>query len=200
MRKIKIGKDIHVRFAVEIDGQPEDFSQATDISLILKNEALPAATIEIGNFEFDRNIVSFLVRGEDQKHIGKYRLLLHYKKPSQRRNPPFEPYPVDAALFELVKFSVQESGGVECPDAAAETVNIRGNFSFGKNQPLLNQRIYMQKGAAAPGEDYVLFDGQTVVSQKNYPGLLGIEWEQGGETGRTTNLGDPYTDVYVRGK
>lgn len=112
MRKIRIGKDIAVKWVILTNGTPQSL-EGRDLLLVLAdpfgNRSTPA-------FSVDGNTVSFTYRGTEQRILGTYRLTLweNYGKSGQTA--------VDACeAFGLVRFTCLEG---ECGASSIRTESV----------------------------------------------------------------------------
>lgn len=100
MNKIRIGKDIVIKWAILTNGQKEDL-KGRDLKLLLYPPI--GQTIEL-NISVSDNIISSTYKGVNQKYLGIYRLTLweNFGKDNQTA--------VDKCnIFQLVKTTCEEN-------------------------------------------------------------------------------------------
>lgn len=122
MRKIRIGKDIEMRWALfDSENEPLDFT-GKELSLFLITPLM--SRIEL-DFAISRNIVSASFKGTEQRIPGQYRLTLWINKGKDGQNV------VDCCkAFELVPLSCMEGGNSESA-VDVVTVDLQSNFDVG---------------------------------------------------------------------
>lgn len=109
MDKIRIGKDIAIKWSILTNGIPQSL-EGRDLLLVLAD---PFGNCSTPAFSVDGNTVSLTYRGTEQRILGTYRLTLweNYGKPGQTA--------VDACqAFTLVRFSCLEDN---CESSSIET-------------------------------------------------------------------------------
>lgn len=120
MKKIRIGKDIHITWGITTNGEPRSL-EGRDLKLIL----ITPLRNNIGmKFSVDGNTIACDYHGAEQKYLGIYMLTLweNYGKPDQTA--------VDACnAFQLVATTCQEGGSNEGLDT--ETVGLEGSITVG---------------------------------------------------------------------
>lgn len=119
MKRIRIGKDIHVSWEVTVDGIHRDLS-VLDLSLVLGNElagteqSLPFTT------DFDKVLAEY--PGTAQGNTGVYRLTLWLNKGSEGQSVLD-----NSDAFQLVSRTEME-GGEDDNNLTTETVELSGNL------------------------------------------------------------------------
>lgn len=73
MEKIRYGNDITFRWTVKRDGQPEDFSKAITLRLLMRGTS---STVEVKNYKIDGSTITWLFAGKDQRGPSTYSLTL----------------------------------------------------------------------------------------------------------------------------
>lgn len=120
MKKIRIGKDIHITWEITTNGEPRSL-EGRDLKLIL----ITPLRNNIGmKFSVDGNTIACDYHGAEQKYLGIYMLTLweNYGKLDQTA--------VDACnAFQLVATTCQEGGSNEGLDT--ETVGLEGSITVG---------------------------------------------------------------------
>lgn len=120
MKKIRIGKDIHITWGITTNGEPRSL-EGRDLKLIL----ITPLRNNIGmKFSVDGNTIACDYHGAEQKYLGIYMLTLweNYGKLDQTA--------VDACnAFQLVATTCQEGGSNEGLDT--ETVGLEGSITVG---------------------------------------------------------------------
>ncbi|MCM1216497.1 MAG: hypothetical protein NC209_03795 [Alistipes sp.] len=105
MRKIRIGKDISIRWPILTNGAPESLD-GRDLKLFIKSQYNVAQ--EIVAFTTEENVLAFTFPGTEQQMLGTYKLTLweNYGKPGQTA--------VDCCeAFQLVPCTCKEESGDE---------------------------------------------------------------------------------------
>ena len=122
MRKIRIGKDLEMRWTLfDSENEPLDFT-GKELSLFLITPLM--SRIEL-DFAISRNIVSASFKGTEQRIPGQYRLTLWINKGKDGQNV------VDCCkAFELVPLSCMEGGNSESA-VDVVTVDLQSNFDVG---------------------------------------------------------------------
>lgn len=122
MRKIRIGKDLEMRWALfDSENEPLDFT-GKELSLFLITPLM--SRIEL-DFAVSGNIVSASFKGTEQHIPGMYGLTLWINKGKDGQNV------VDCCkVFELVLLSCMEGGNGEST-VDVETVDLHSNFDIG---------------------------------------------------------------------
>ena len=72
MKKIRIGNDIPIKWTINRDGQPEDFSGKT-IKLLMRSMS---EEVEITDYQIDGNVISWTFFGKDQTKSTAYTFTL----------------------------------------------------------------------------------------------------------------------------
>ena len=72
MKKIRIGNDIPIKWTINRDGQPEDFSGKT-IKLLMRSMS---EEVEITDYQIDDNVISWTFFGKDQTKATAYTFTL----------------------------------------------------------------------------------------------------------------------------
>lgn len=120
MKKIRIGKDIHITWEITTNGEPRSL-EGRDLKLIL---ITPLRNNIVMKFSVDGNTIACDYHGAEQKYLGIYMLTLweNYGKSDQTA--------VDACnAFQLVATTCQEGGNNEGLDT--ETVGLEGSITVG---------------------------------------------------------------------
>lgn len=108
MRKIRIGNDISITIYVRHDGKPADFT-GRQLTLFLVNGIRKE---QVEDFTVKGDVISFVFKGTEQKHMGKYYLTLYenYGEGNQNVSDTFD-------AFELVSRSTLADGSMNggCP-------------------------------------------------------------------------------------
>lgn len=101
MIKHRINTDLFLRIAVtRIGGEPEDFTEATGISVTLWHMFHTWTRQE--EYQIDGNEVSLQLSAGDQSHIGPYGVTIRYTKPDSGSETGIRHYAVDIPkAFEL---------------------------------------------------------------------------------------------------
>lgn len=122
MRKIRIGKDIEIKWTILTNGETTSLlgrDLRLEMYLTVREEPKQIPfTVESGN------ILKFTIKGTEQENLGKYTLTLweNYKKDGQTI--------LDACnAFELVKTTCDENDELNGLDI--ETVELSGNIEVG---------------------------------------------------------------------
>ena len=113
MKKIRIGKDIHITWEILTNGEPQSLD-GRDLKLVLTN---PLRAREDMEFSVDGNRISCKFPGVKQKHLGVYMLTLweNFGQTGQTA--------VDACkAFQLVPYTCME--GDEDNGLDTETVDL----------------------------------------------------------------------------
>lgn len=119
MKKIRIGKDIALRWTILTNGEPEPL-HGRDLKIIILDPL--RRKIAVTDYETDGHIISFRLSGTEQKSLGKYSLTLweNFGKTDMTA--------VDACnVFELVSSTCQEPTS----DMENETVEWQSNIQIG---------------------------------------------------------------------
>lgn len=72
MRKIRIGNDISVQWAITHDGKPESL-EGRNLKIEISNLY---GKQDVSEYEVVGNTIRFTYLGKEQKHLGKYTLTL----------------------------------------------------------------------------------------------------------------------------
>ncbi|MBM6865899.1 hypothetical protein H6A66_12055 [Bacteroides caecigallinarum] len=122
MRKIRIGKELEMRWALfDTENAPLDLS-GKELTLFLITPVM--SRIGLG-FAVSGNIVSASFKGTEQRIPGMYGLTLWINKGKEGQNV------VDCCkAFELVPWTCME-GGDSDSDIDVETVDLHSNFDIG---------------------------------------------------------------------
>lgn len=119
MRKIRIGKDINVRWHIEV---PEGSEPLSDMDLTLYMSGPQGMHVLIENATIGVDTIEFTLRGTDFNYLGDYSLTCWKNKGEQGQTV------LDAVrAFTLVKSSDQEADYHECGcnDLELATVDLR---------------------------------------------------------------------------
>jgi hypothetical protein len=146
MRKIRIGKDIKIRWAVLIEGEIADPSKH-DLTLELRDSFGTACPIS--EMAFVDGAIEATYHGKDHKRTGAYRLTLWLNKGKEGQSV------VDACdAFTLVSCSCDEGGDadldLEVVDVATASLDVGGGSGGGSgvsdyallsNKPRINDIV-----------------------------------------------------------
>lgn len=128
MVNVRRGINIRVSFAVYRNGLPEDLSQAQIIRVVVSHKSLPnsSAVFTGSAVKVVGNSVSVVVSDIMQRTMtsGEYYIEVAYRLASPTAPDGYDPYVVDADVFNLVERSMDPN------DIAIQTVNIPGEVSF----------------------------------------------------------------------
>lgn len=119
MKKIRIGKDVDIRWTILTNGEPDPL-HGRDLKVVILDPIRRRTTIS--DYSADGNILSFRYPGTQQKSVGKHSLTLweNYGK--------IDMTAVDACnVFELVATTCQEPAS----DIESETVQAQSNIQIG---------------------------------------------------------------------
>lgn len=128
MVNVRRGINIRVSFAVYRNGLPEDLSQAQIIRVVVSHKSLPnsSAVFTGSAVKVVGNSVSVVVSDIMQRTMtsGEHYIEVAYRLASPTAPDGYDPYVVDADVFNLVERSMDPN------DIAIQTVNIPGEVSF----------------------------------------------------------------------
>lgn len=120
MKKIRIGKDIVLRWAILTNGEPEPL-QGRDLKLILTTPLRQKQEVE---FSVNANVIETKIYGTTQKSLGRYSLTLWENYSSIGQSA------LDACdAFELVTTTCMEGGQDNSIDT--ETIELSGDIAVG---------------------------------------------------------------------
>jgi hypothetical protein len=146
MRKIRIGKDIKIRWGVTIDGEVAD-PAVYDLTLELRDAF--GSVVEIAQPNLVDGLLETTFYGKDHKRTGGYRLTLWLNKGKEEQSV------VDACdAFTLVSCSCDEGGDadldLEVVDVATASLDVGGSSGGGSgvsdyallsNKPRINDVV-----------------------------------------------------------
>lgn len=146
MRKIRIGKDIKIRWGVTIEGEVAD-PAVYDLTLELRDAF--GSTVEIAQPTLVDGLLETTFFGKDHKRTGAYRLTLWMNKGKEGQSV------VDACdAFTLVSCSCDEGGDsdldLEVVDVATASLDVGGSSGGGSgvsdyallsNKPRINDVV-----------------------------------------------------------
>ena len=146
MKKIRIGKDIKIRWGVTIDGEVAD-PAVYDLTLELRDAF--GSTVEIAQPTLVDGLLETTFFGKDHKRTGAYRLTLWLNKGKEGQSV------VDACdAFTLVSCSCDEGGysdlDIEVVDVATASLDVGGSSGGGSgvsdyallfNKPRINDIV-----------------------------------------------------------
>ena len=143
MKKIRIGKDIKIRWGVTIDGEVAD-PAVYDLTLELRDAF--GSAVEIAQPNLVDGLLETKFYGKDHKRIGAYRLTLWLNKGKEGQSV------VDACdAFTLVSCSCDEGGtsDLEVAEIATASLDIGGSGGGGgvsdyallSNKPRINDIV-----------------------------------------------------------
>lgn len=166
MRKIRIGKDIKIRWGVTIDGEVA-YPAVYDLTLELRDAF--GSTVDVAQPTLVDGLLETTFFGKDHKRTGTYRLTLWLNKGKKGQSV------VDACdAFTLVSCSCDEGGDsdldLEVVDVASASLDIGGGSGGGSgvsdyallsNKPKINDVVLNGNKTAEelglqPKGDYVL--------------------------------------------
>jgi len=120
MKKIRIGKDVDVRWVVYVNGIEQDISD-WDLSLVLTDAYGVQRDIE--DFTVSNgNVLEFTLLGKDFKSLGKYIITIWLNRNKVQQSVYDYRY-----AFELVRFSDLENDETD-DNIEIETVELSGNL------------------------------------------------------------------------
>ena len=128
MVNVRRGINIRVGFSVYRNGIPEDMAEAQTIRVVIRHKSLPnsSAAFTGSAVKVLGNSVSVVVSDIMQRTMaaGLYYIEVAYRLVSPTAPDGYDPYIVDADVFELVERSLYPN------DIVIQTVNIPGEVSF----------------------------------------------------------------------
>lgn len=128
MVNVRRGINIRVGFSVYRNGIPEDLAQVQNLRVVIRHKSLPnsSAAFTGSAVKVLGNSVSVVVSDIMQRTMaaGQYYIEVAYRLVSPTAPDGYDPYIVDADVFELVERSLDPN------DIAIQTVNIPGEVSF----------------------------------------------------------------------
>lgn len=133
--KIRKGKNIYFRLTVTLpDGSPEDFSNASDISIAISGKSwkyLPEVVL-------DKNVVRFQYPEDKNVYLGEFDIHLRYTKPSVISITETEPFYLDIVpAFTIVGSSAEEDFDESVENMEMVTVAVSGHVNIvGTNQDI----------------------------------------------------------------
>jgi len=123
MKKIRIGKNIGIRWKVTTNGEDTPLS-AERLTLVLNNGM--TAPVELAYEIVDGNVVYAVFRGTEQRYIGEYSLTLWQDRGTDNQTV------VDAcSAFALVACTCEEDGEDSDNLATDEEVELSGELTVG---------------------------------------------------------------------
>lgn len=179
MRKIRLGKDIKIRWGVTIDGEVAD---PAVYDLILELRDAFGSTVEIAQPTLVDGLLETTFYGKDHKRTGAYRLTLWLNKGKEGQSVVD-----DCDAFTLVSCSCDEGGegdlDLEVVDVATASLDVGGSsgggsgvsdYSLLSNKPSINKVILDGNKTAEelglqPKGDYAL--------RKDIPSVQGLASE-----------------------
>lgn len=121
MKKVRIQKDIDVRWVIFVNGIEQDI---TSFDLYLELTDAYGRTRNIEDFTINNgNIIEFSLYGKDFHTLGKYILSLYVNKDKPGQSVLDYRY-----AFELVKYTDQEEDEIDGDLDINETVELSGNL------------------------------------------------------------------------
>lgn len=122
MKNIRIGNDININWAIQRNGNPENFAGKTIAIKLIDTFGVPA---DIG-YSISNNVINVTFYGKNQRQLGKYILCLIENGGQVDMNTIDK---VDA--FCLVRHSCDATGQDECPNLTTETVELTSSIGVG---------------------------------------------------------------------
>lgn len=125
MKNIRIGNDITIKWTINRQGLPEDFSGKAVSVYLLEPFSNSKAAI---NYTIESNVITIYFNGKDQKRVGQYTLKLVENEGKagmitlDHCNP-----------FILVAKSCMVSGANECSNITIETIELESSLDLGKD-------------------------------------------------------------------
>lgn len=125
MKNIRIGNDITIKWTINRQDLPEDFSGKTVSVYLLEPFSNSKATI---NYTIDANVITIYFNGKDQKRVGQYTLKLVENEGKagmitlDHCNP-----------FILVAKSCMVGGINECSNITIETIELESSLDIGRD-------------------------------------------------------------------
>lgn len=121
MKKVRIQKDIDVRWVIFVNGIEQDI---TSFDLYLELTDAYGRTRNIENFTINNgNVLEFTLNGKDFNSLGKYILSLWVNKDKPGQSVLDYRY-----AFELVKYTDMEQDEIDGDLDINETVELSGNL------------------------------------------------------------------------
>lgn len=125
MKNIRIGNDITIKWTINRQDLPEDFSGKSVSVYLLEPFSNSKATI---NYTIENNVITIYFNGKDQKRVGQYALKLVENEGKagmitlDHCNP-----------FILVAKSCMVGGANECSNITIETIELQSSLDIGKD-------------------------------------------------------------------
>lgn len=148
MKKIRIGKDISVRWPILTNGAPESLD-GRDLTLFIKSQYNVAKQLE---FSTEDNIVSFTFPGTEQQMLGTYKLTLweNYGRQGQTA--------VDCCeAFTLVACTCEEKPGDN--GLTTETIDLESSsieIWSGSSSSIIEANTFLEfPSIGQPGKLYI---------------------------------------------
>lgn len=147
--KIRIGNDFKTRWAIMWMGEPEDFSDATDISLFFNIYDKKIELTKDVNYTITDNVIEIDCTPDICNILGVYNLELHYNKPNDGFIDGERRSAVDADTFRIVGKSAQESGETELSITTDMAIGFKGDKGDSAYQ------VWLDAGNVGTEEDYL---------------------------------------------
>lgn len=188
MKNIRIGNDITIKWTINRQGEPEDFSGKSVSIQLLEPFSNTSASI---NYIIEGNIITIYFNGKDQKKTGQYTLKLVENEGKAGMitldicNP-----------FTLVSKSCMAGGYGECSNVDVETIELTSRLDVGKDGKSAYE-IALSEGFEGSEAEWLasLKGDKGEKGDKGDIGLTGPQGPQGvqGEQGIKGDKGDAFT-------
>lgn len=128
MRKIRIGMDVIITFAVMRISGPEDLTTANGITVKLIHTQSTQWHLSNSFEVINDNTLKIRVKGSDQIRAGQYRIIVAYTKYNAEREPHNEPFIIDSLAFELVPYSSMVEDSYSGANLNVEQISLSGSI------------------------------------------------------------------------
>jgi GAF domain-containing protein len=147
--RIRQGNDFIFLWAIERNGEPEDFSNAVNIRLHFKNYDCVG---EVESFQIvDGNIVRVEVSPEWASRLGAYRLILSYEFEDQSYSDGDQKCVVDVLAFNIVPKTSEADDITEMAKTTDIMIGLKGDKGLSAYQ------VWLEQGNVGTEDDYFAY-------------------------------------------
>jgi hypothetical protein len=192
--RIRQGNDFIFLWAIERNGEPEDFSNAVNIRLHFKNFDCIG---EVKSFQIvDGNIVRVEVSPEWASRLGAYRLILSYEFEDQSYSDGDQKCVVDVLAFNIVPKTSEADDITEMAKTTDIMIGLKGDkgdpFTYDDFTP--EQIEDLKRPAIEAAESVQIVENQISINEQSR-----VQAENERETAETTRVSNENNRVTAEG-
>lgn len=157
--KIRIGNDFKTKWAITWSGEPEDFSDATDVALFFNIYDKKIELTRDVDYTITDNIIEIDCTPDICNILGVYNLELHYTKPNDDFIDGERRSAVDIDAFRIVGKSEKADSTQDVSIISDAAIGLQGKSAY---------QLWLDDGNTGTIEDYFTWIREPAVTAGGY--------------------------------